>query len=186
MGTVDEFAPLASVEASRVGDTWAGSGARSVVLRDDDATSDALLRNADSHDVVHVASHGLFRDDSPEFSAIRLADRWVTAAEVSRLDLDGQLIVLSACDTGRRHAAGPLREVVGLPRAFLAAGARGVIASRWPADDAATATLMAVLHDGLARGETDAEALRLAHVATQERHPHPYYWASTVLVGGTG
>ncbi|MFW2333089.1 CHAT domain-containing protein [Ilumatobacter sp.] len=186
MGTVDDLAPLATVEAGRVGEAWTASGGRGVVLRDGDATADVLLAQAAEHDVVHVASHGIFRDDSPEFSAIRLADRWVTAAEISRLRLDGQLVVLSACDTGRRHSSGPLRDVVGLPRALLAAGARGVIASRWPADDAATTALMSVLHHGLARGETDAEALRHAQLATRVTHPHPYYWASTVLVGGTG
>jgi CHAT domain-containing protein len=185
MGTVDEFAPLATVEAGRVGDAWTTSGLRSVVLRDDDATAESLLGQAAEHDVVHIASHGLFRDDSPEFSAIRLTDRWVTAAEVSRLRLDGQLIVLSACDTGRRHSSGPLREVVGLPRALLSAGARGVVASRWPADDAATTTLMSALHHGLARGDSDAEALRQAQLATRATHPHPYHWASTMLVGGT-
>ena len=185
IGTVDHVAPLAAVEADRVGEAWVASGRSSVVFRDDDATAEALLEHAAAHDVVHVASHGLFREDSPEFSAIRLADRWLTAAEISRLDLDGQLVVLSACDTGRRHSSGPLREVVGLPRALLAAGARGVIACRWPADDAATTRLMSVLHHGLASGETDAEALRLAQLATRLTHPHPYHWASAMLVGGT-
>ena len=185
IGTTDDFAPLAAVEAGRVGEAWVASGRRSEVLCGTDATAEAFFARAREHDVVHVASHGLFRDDSPEFSAIRLADRWVTAAEISRLDLDGQLVVLSACDTGRRHSSGPLREVVGLPRALLAAGARGVVASRWPADDAATTRLMSVLHHGLARGETDAEALRRAQLATRVTHPHPYHWASTVLVGGT-
>lgn len=185
IGTVDPVAPLAAVEADQVGEAWVASSRSSVVLRGDDATAEALLDRAAAHDVVHVASHGLFRDDSPEFSAIRLADRWLTAAELSRLDLDGQLVVLSACDTGRRHSSGPLREVVGLPRAMLTAGARGVIACRWPAEDAATTRLMSVLHQGLARGETDAEALRHAQLATRIAHPHPYHWASTMLVGGT-
>jgi CHAT domain-containing protein len=65
------------------------------------------------------------------------------------------------------------------------AGARGVIAARWPADDVATTTLMSVLHHDLARGETDAEALRRAQLATRVTHPHPYHWASTMLIGGT-
>ncbi len=184
MGTADQFAPLAAVEAARVGEAWEAAAGRCVVLQGDDATAAAFIAQASEYDVIHVAGHGLFRDDAPEFSAIRLADRWVTAAEISRLELAGQLVVLSACDTGSRHASGPLREVVGLPRALLAAGASGVIASLWPADDVATTQLMSVLHQGLARGRRDADALRRAQLATRESHPHPYHWASTILVGG--
>lgn len=185
IGVDDDVAPMAPIEARRVGEAWAASGGTSAVLADEDATAAALLGAAAEYDVIHVAGHGLFRDDAPEFSAVRLADRWVTAAELSRLDLDGQLVVLSACDTGRRHTSGPLREVAGLPRALLAAGARGVIACRWPADDLAVTRLMSALHHGLARGDADAEALRRAQLATQATHPHPYHWASAMLVGGS-
>ena len=184
LGTADQFAPLAVVEAARVGRAWQAVSRRSVVLCGVEATADAFIRGAPDHDVVHIAGHGLFRNDAPEFSAIRLADRWVTAAEIARLELDGQLVVLSACDTGSRHATGPLREVVGLPRALLAAGARGVVASLWPIDDDATTQLMSALHHELARAVTDVEALRAAQLSTRASHPHPYYWASTILIGG--
>ncbi len=184
IGTADDFAPLAGVEAERVGEAWDAASRECLTLKGDDATAAAFIERAPDYDVIHVACHGLFRDDAPEFSAIRLADRWVTATELSRLELGGQLVVLSACDTGSRHSSGPLREVVGLTRALLAAGARGVIASLWPVDDTATTQLMSVLHHGLARGQQEAAALRRAQLATLESHPHPYHWASTILVGG--
>ena len=95
IGASDGVAPMAAVEAERVGHAWAASGREALVLVDQHAEARALLGGAAEHDVVHVAGHGLFRDDSPEFSALRLADRWVTAAEISRLDLNGQLVVLA-------------------------------------------------------------------------------------------
>lgn len=182
LGTSDRMAPLAASEAVTVGAWWP----RATVHTGDEATSVRLFEQADEHDVVHISAHGMFRPDAPEFSAIRLADRWVTAAEIARLRLDGQLVVLSACDTGRRAFDLGLRETLGLPRAFIAAGAAGVIVNLWTADDEATTGLMAALHRSLAAGRLPAAALRSAQLASMTIHRHPYYWAGATLVGGPG
>jgi CHAT domain-containing protein len=78
--------------------------------------------------------------------------------------------------------------VVGLTRAFLAAGASGVIASLWPVSDASTAALMQEFYRLLWDEEeprTAAEALREARLALMQNPEweHPYFWAPFVLVG---
>ena len=149
-----------------------------------DATYEALVSHLPSAGVVHLASHGLHRSDNPRYSAVRLGDLWLTAARAEALRLDGQLVVLSACDVGMMVSDGP-SPIGGLPRALLAAGASAVIAAAWPVDDEVTAELMAELHQELAGGVGPAMALHRARLAVAKAHPHPYYWAAFQLVGAT-
>ncbi len=59
------------------------------------------LRPGARLDVLHLACHGLFRADNPMFSALKLHDGWLTAADVMQLDLKDTLVTLSACESGR-------------------------------------------------------------------------------------
>ena len=97
--------------------------------------------------------------------------------------LGGATVVLSGCQTGQGQPAGS--EVLGLISAFFYAGARGVVASLWKVDDAATAILMGHFYDGLARGRPTAEALRQAQVAmlAGDDYRLPYYWGAFQLTG---
>src|SRR5262249_7723011 len=83
-------------------------GAR--VMVGDVATRDALATAAPRSGIVHIACHGLYRPGNPMFSALRLADGWMSSAEVLELDLDGALVTLSACESGR-HARGTAEPV---------------------------------------------------------------------------
>jgi tetratricopeptide (TPR) repeat protein len=145
-----------------------------------DATSQRLREQLPGPTVLHLACHGLYRSANPLFSALRLADRWVNAAEILDLDLRGALVTLSACESGRpsRDSAEP----VGLAWAFLAAGASGVVVSQWLVDDDATAALMSAMYANLAAGLAPAEALRQAQLAAAAGSPHPYRWAPFVYV----
>ncbi len=78
---------------------------------------ETLSANVSACRVLHLACHGLFRTDNPMFSALKLYDGWLTAADSSGLDLDGAIVVLSACESGRGAVlAGD--ETMGLTRAF--------------------------------------------------------------------
>jgi CHAT domain-containing protein len=93
-------------------------------------------------------------------------DGILTAEEVQSLDLRGtDLVVLSACETGLgqgRYGQG----VLGLQRAFHAAGARAVVASLWKVDDAATSVLMEQFYTNLwVKKMSKLEALRQAQIA---------------------
>lgn len=145
------------------------------ILVGDTATSRELTAGLPGPGVVHIACHGLYRADNPLFSALRLADRWITAAEISELDFSGALVTLSACESGRpgRGTAEP----VGLAWALLAAGAGGVVVSQWVVHDEATVGLMGEFYHQLTNGLRPALALRQAQLATASEHPHPFYWA---------
>ncbi len=85
----------------------------------------------------------------------------LTVAGIMGLDLAADLVVLSACHTGRGTATAG-GDIVGLVRAAVAAGARHIIVSLWPVDDEAGCLLMTGLYEGLARGYGVAEALARA------------------------
>jgi antitoxin component YwqK of YwqJK toxin-antitoxin module/CHAT domain-containing protein len=106
----------------------------------------------------------------------------LTAYEVSNLNLESaELVALSACETGKgvvQNGEG----VYGLQRAFQTAGAKTILLSLWKVDDEATRQLMTKFYRYWLEGQTKAEALRRAQVATKARYPHPYYWAAFVLM----
>jgi CHAT domain-containing protein len=172
----DAHAPSIAAEAHAL----AGVLPDARVVLGSEATSQRLREQLPGPKVLHLACHGLYRPANPLFSALRLADRWVNAAEILDLDLGGALVTLSACESGRpsRDSAEP----VGLAWAFLAAGASGVVVSQWLVDDDATARLMPAMYANLADGMVPAEALRQAQLTTAARSPHPYRWAPFVYV----
>ncbi|NMO19171.1 CHAT domain-containing protein [Pyxidicoccus fallax] len=107
----------------------------------------------------------------------------VTALELTGLDLWGtQLVVLSACDTGRGDVK-PGQGVYGLRRAFLVAGAETVVMSLWKVDDDKTRELMEAYYRHLLAGQGRATALREAMLALRRTQPHPHYWAPFIAMG---
>ena len=101
---------------------------------------------------------------------------------MTRLKLNADLVVLSACETGKgRLYAG--EGVTGLARAFLYAGSRGVVCSLWSVDDRETAELMTALYKQLRQGRASADALRQAKLAMIHADKPPVYWAPFILLG---
>jgi tetratricopeptide (TPR) repeat protein len=147
-----------------------------VVLRDAEATVATVLAAMRGAGCIHLASHGIFRQNAPMASGIRLADGWLTARQTATLDLTGAKIVLSACDTGRSvvHAGD---ELLGLQRGFLLAGAHAVVMTHWPAVDEAAVTTTIEFHRHHRSGLAVPAALRAAWTATRHHHPHPWWWA---------
>jgi CHAT domain-containing protein len=152
------------------------------LLRDQQATVEALRSKVPGCGVLHMACHGMFRVDNPMFSSLKVGDGWLAASDVMRLDLAGALVTLSACESGRNEVfAGD--ELMGLTRAFLGAGATTLVASLWLVQDETTAELMENWYEHLSEGVGRATALRNAQLALIDKHPHPYYWAPFVLIG---
>ncbi|HYI00656.1 CHAT domain-containing tetratricopeptide repeat protein [Hyalangium sp.] len=106
-----------------------------------------------------------------------------TALELAGLNLWGtQLVVLSACDTGR----GDIKlgqGVYGLRRAFVVAGAETVVMSLWKVNDETTRTLMEAYYRNLLAGQGRATALREAMRSLRATQPHPHYWAPFIVLG---
>lgn len=144
--------------------------------------------------ILHFVAHGLLDEASPENSAILLSrfDRSgrpregrLRAGDIRGLDLEADLVVLSACQTGLgREVRG--EGLVGLTHGFLAAGASAVVVSLWKVDDRATAELMERFYrEMLDHGRPPDEALRAAQLSLR-RETHwkaPYYWGGFVLQG---
>ncbi len=110
-------------------------------------------------------------------------DGFLTAYELAATDLsDTELVVLSACETGVGGQSG-WHGSLSLQTAFLAAGAKSVVASKWSVDDAVTGRFMRTFYKRLKKGKTRSAALHAAMKSTRKSHPHPYYWAAFDLVG---
>jgi CHAT domain-containing protein/tetratricopeptide (TPR) repeat protein len=156
---------------------------RARVLTGDRATRDAFRKAARHADVIHVATHGLFRGDEPGFSSLRLADGWMSLYDVYGLTLDAPLVCLSACQTGR-SLVGPGDELVGLSRGFLHAGASSLLVSLWPVHDRSTADLMIAFYRKLKARSPASECLRDAMREARGGVEHPYSWGAFILIGG--
>lgn len=151
---------------------------------EEQATRAAVAGAASRHGVLHLAAHGEARLDRPMFAHIKLADGQLSTVDVLNLELEGALVVLSACETGRAVVTGG-DEVVGLSRGFLHAGARTLIQSLWRVEDRSTASLMQGFYRGLHGGRPPAAALRESQLALLATDPHPYIWAPFQLVGSS-
>lgn len=138
--------------------------------------------------LVHLATHGLLNDftNSGIPGAIALApgngeDGVLTSNEILDLKLSAELVVVSACDTGRGLVT---RDgVVGLSRSLIAAGTPSVALSLWEIYDNSTAVLMQEFYTQLEQNKNKAQALRLAMLKTKQEFPHPINWSAFTLIG---
>jgi CHAT domain-containing protein/Flp pilus assembly protein TadD len=175
-------------EAEAVGENLNASA-----LLGDAATEARVKQQIASADLIHLATHGLLEYGDPRQTgsrdtpgAIALApgngeDGLLTSTEILQMELQADLVVLSACDTGRGRITGD--GVIGLSRSFIAAGVPSVIVSLWAVPDAPTAELMTEFYDQLAQGQTKAQALRQAMLTTMQTRPDPKDWAAFTLIG---
>lgn len=150
------------------------------------ATETAAIAKMQQADLIHLATHGLFDEhqglqSSLAFSTSDNQDGFLTAAEILDLELSADLVVLSACNTGRGKITGD--GVVGLSRSFLLAGAQSTMVSLWYVPDLSTSALMTDFYQQLQGEVTQPQALRRAMLNTMETYPSPREWAAFVLVG---
>jgi CHAT domain-containing protein/tetratricopeptide (TPR) repeat protein len=166
-------------------------GERVDILLDSQAREGSVKdRPLEQYQIIHFACHGFLDEKTPMRSALVLTlddnieeDGFLQAREISNLSLNAELVVLSACQTGKgrlENAEG----VLGLPRAFFYAGARSTISSLWKISDKSTSEIMPSFYRYLAAGQNKARALRLAKLEMlKSPHSHPFYWAAFVLNG---
>jgi len=170
-------------------------GEKDVLVKQDfAATRDFVLQGAlDRYRIIHLATHGIINARHPEMSGLILSlinekgekqDGYLRLGDIDKLKLSADLVVLSACES----ALGKDLEsegTIGLPRGFLHAGARTVVASLWKVDDAATAKFMKGFYGRIQRGENPSAALRGAQLEMSQspQWSAPFYWAAFVLQG---
>jgi len=161
------------------------------VLSESQAKEDNIKnRLLEEYRIIHFACHGFLDEKTPRRSALVLTldddpneDGFLQAREISSLRLDADLVVLSACQTGRGRLENG-EGVLGLPRSFFYAGARSTISSLWKVNDKSTSEIMPDFYRYLAAGYDKARALSLAKLnMLKSRFSHPFYWAAFVLNG---
>jgi CHAT domain-containing protein/tetratricopeptide (TPR) repeat protein len=136
-----------------------------------------------------LATHAHVDEENPMRSYVRLTatsreSGFLPAQEIFGLELDAEMVTLSACESGLgRLARG--EGIVGLSTAFFSAGARSLLTSLWKVLDEPTASLVERLHAHLRSGDLSrAEALRRAQlemIAASPPHAHPFFWAFTLM-----
>jgi CHAT domain-containing protein/tetratricopeptide (TPR) repeat protein len=154
----------------------------SELLLAEEATEERLRALGPAARLVHIATHGFFRQDNPMFSAIQLGGSRLTLFDIYQLELDSDLVVLSGCGTGLNVVESG-DELIGLTRGLLYAGAHAAMVTLWDVHDRSTADFMSAFYRQLSRQPNLALAARVAMQELREVYPHPYYWAPFVLVG---
>jgi CHAT domain-containing protein/predicted negative regulator of RcsB-dependent stress response len=181
LGIPDQAAPLIEDEVKSLAEIlpnakmYLGDGASAGVLRNEGPESD----------LIHISTHGTFRQDNPMFSSIRLGDGALNLHDLYRMRFDSTLVTLSGCSTGMNVVV-PGDELLGLQRGLLYAGARSMLLSLWDVSDQTSAELMSVFYREVIERKPLAAALRGAMREIRSRYPHPYYWAPFILIGKHG
>jgi CHAT domain-containing protein len=152
----------------------------------DQGTKAAVLEQMQTASIIHLATHGLLDAIGEIPGAVALAPQrqdsgLLTSSDIFDLKLKADLVVLSACDTGRGDIKGD--GVIGLSRSFMAAGVPSIIVSLWAVNDRATNVLMNNFYKNLKVNPNKAQALRQAMLATMQEYPSPSDWAAFTLIG---
>jgi CHAT domain-containing protein len=199
VGDPDRTLPSAREEAVRIGRALGVAPLLGAA-----ATVSAFRSAAGTARRIHLATHAA-QPWGGQGAWLQLADARLAPWQIRALPLHADLVVLSACETGVAPVTAGDESPEALDRAFMSAGARTVVASRWPVDDAATSALMERFYAALA-GEGPGAALSTAMRALQTRGgavattasrglqatngeasqtpwSHPYYWAAFKVNG---
>jgi CHAT domain-containing protein/Flp pilus assembly protein TadD len=168
---------------------------QSKLLMGSDA-SEAKLKAEDLKTKRYIlfSTHGILGNEIPYIKQPALVlnlvgndkeDGFLTASEIFDMDLNADIVGLSACKTGLGvQSAG--EGVVGLSRAFMYAGTDTVLVSLWSVADESTYKLMVKFFDGLKNGKDKMTALKEAKSYLRNNgYDNPFYWASFILMGET-
>ncbi|HVG40859.1 MAG TPA: CHAT domain-containing protein, partial [Chitinophagaceae bacterium] len=166
-------------------------------LIDTIATKQQFITQYLKYNVLHIATHAVMSDTSPDLSyiafspikAVQKDNYLLYAKEIYNLDLkESDLVILSACETG----IGTLLKgegMMSLSRAFAYAGCPSIVTSLWKADDESTAYIINLFHKYLNDGLSIDAALQKAKLdylqdtKINPRKKHPFYWAHLVFIG---
>ncbi len=172
---------------------------RSKVYVRSEAREDRAKREAGSCRILQFATHGILDDTNPMYSRLVMSqsgvgdheDGMLEAWEIMKLDLNAEMVVLSACDTARGRVASG-EGMIGLAWAFFVAGCPTTVVSQWAVEVNSTTELMVGFHkrlkpgfEGRSSNASKAESLRAAMLTLMKnpRYRHPFYWAPFVVVG---
>lgn len=186
--TADKFLAFNQEEVTTINTLYEGRSRLAEL-----ATKSDFFQFAPDHNIIHLAMHGYVNDDDPLYSYLDFYSKQeesdsskLFAHEIFLMDLDAELVVLSACKTG----FGPLAKgegIMSLARSFVSSGCPSIAMSLWESDGSVSKLLMEKFYRNLEDGLAKDEALQKAKLSyLQEAPPNrkaPQYWANFVLIG---
>jgi len=113
----------------------------------------------------------------------------LTASEIATLDLDADLVILSACNTAAADGTPGAEGLSGLAKAFFYAGSRALLVSHWPVESNSAAHLttrmLAYMAEHPSHGRAEALRRSMLGLMDEEKpyYAHPMFWAAFSLVG---
>ena len=156
------------------------------------ATKAEVMKRMSSVGLIHIAAHGNERtgeialSPNPGWSSKfpQRKDYILKMSDVQAANLRARLVVLSCCHSGRGRVLKG-EGVVGIARAFLAAGARSVLVALWAIDDEATMVFMRSFYRLLKEGKTASAAVQqsMKFLRESEQFSEMRYWAPFQLIG---
>jgi CHAT domain-containing protein len=167
------------------------------LLSEHDALESSFKQRASDYRILHLGTHAEINNVSPILSRFFLAkptaedstsndDGYLHAYEIYGMNLNANLAVLNACETG----TGQWREgegVISLAHSFMYAGCPSVVMTLWKVDEKTSAEVVTLFYKYLSRGMTKGAALQKAKIEYLRKAPsnlaHPYFWAGMTLVG---
>jgi len=185
--------PGTESEVTSIANLFAGKNLNKALYTNQHA-DEALVKSGrlKNYSLLHFATHGIVDEKDPELSRIYLQsgenaeDGNLFAGEIYNLELNANLVTLSACQTGLGKISKG-EGVIGLSRALVYAGARNVIVSFWSVADESTSELMKDFYRLLLENSSQnySEDLRRAklNLMQSEKYNAPYYWAPFILIG---
>lgn len=157
-----------------------------------DATKSLFIDQAEKYQLLHLATHGKSDIDLGDYSFLAFADNLTAdktaallyAKDIYNLSINADLVILSACETGKGELAQG-EGVVSLARAFFYAGATSVVTTLWSINDASTKNIIHSFYQNLNQGLSKGAALRKAKLQYIENadDPNPFFWAAFTLTG---
>ena len=181
-------------EIAQVAKIWNGTA-----IYGQAASLDTFLQLAAQYRILHLSTHGKADDLEGDYAYLALADAQqeepvdkLYARDLYNLELNADLVVLSACETG----IGKLRRgegIISLARAFAAAGAKSLVTSLWKVDDEKSKELLVGFYKYLQDGKPIDTALQQTKFDFLNNNSsdggaflHPFFWAGFIAIGDMG
>ena len=180
--------PGTSREVAAISQIWQGD-----YFFADAANESIFKEKSKDYSILHLAVHGYMNDQFPEYSFLQFAssdslnDGKLHAYEIYNLDINAELVVISACHSGEgKVEAG--EGMMSIGRAFAYAGVQSLLAARWEVPDVSTPALMTYFYEGLKKGMKKSAALQFAQKQFLANDADnitsaPFYWAGFYVIG---
>lgn len=185
--------PESETEIKEIGELFSSKGFKTVLNLFSDATELALKSGMSGNsEFIHFATHGFVNEEYPALSGLVFYDYQNMTAEdgilyskeIFNLNLNCNLAVLSACESGLGKVIKG-EGIIGLARAFLYAGARNLVVSLWQVADKSTSELMVNFYGNILNGKDFTAALCDAklEMIRGKKYSYPLEWSPFILIG---